>query len=85
MEKRTIVLNDTEFVLGNKYTDTILNITGIAIAGAQYLTGCDQILLAFTDKGGSANNHWVDVTRIGKVEVTKKRGGPAPMIPSRHP
>ena len=33
MEKRTVKLNDAEITLGNKYKDTLLGVTGIAVDG----------------------------------------------------
>jgi len=86
MKTRTITLNGTRFTLGKKeYTDTITGFTGIAIAGISYLTGCDQLQLTSTDTTGRPCEVWVDVTRIEEVKVKPRNGGPAPMIPSRHP
>jgi len=85
LKNRRITLNDAKFTLGKKYTDVLLNVSGVATAGAQYLTGCDQLKLSYIDAGGSVNEHWVDVTRIEAVKVKKVPGGPAPTMPSRHP
>jgi hypothetical protein len=85
MEERVIRLNEVEFVLGRRYRDSVLDISGIATAGASYLTGCDQILLSAKDSNGMPFGHWVDVTRIAGIEVEQRNGGPAPVIPSRHP
>lgn len=82
--KRTIKLNNTKFILGNEYEDTLLGTRGVAVAGAQYLTGCDQLQLTYTDKSGCVNDVQIDVTRIKDVKVEKKAGGP-PSISVRHP
>ena len=84
-KNRTITLNGTKFTLGKKYKDSLLGVTGVAEAGAQYLTGCDQLKLTYMDAGGSVNNHWVDVTRIENVKTKTTPGGPTPMMPLRHP
>ena len=69
MKQRTITLNGAEVTLGKKYTDTVLDIEGIAMAGASYLTGCDQVQLAAKDANGMPFEHWVDVTRLEAVKV----------------
>ena len=83
--KRTIILNKTEFVLGEQYKDTVVDVSGTAIAGASYLTGCDQIQLASKDTNGMPFDHWVDVTRLKGAKTPAGAGGPAPVIPSRAP
>lgn len=85
LENRVIVLNGTEFILGTKYRDTVLDLEGVATGGCSYLTGCDQLLLAAKDKNGMPFSQWVDVTRIEGVEVEHRDGGPEPSIPPRHP
>jgi hypothetical protein len=85
LENRTVLLNGTEFILGKKYRDTVQGVEGLAIAGASYLTGCDQINLASKDANGLPFTHWVDVTRIEGVKVEKRPGGPGPSITCRHP
>ncbi len=85
IQKRTILLNETEFTLGEVYHDSVQDVSGIALAGAAYLTGCDQILLGCKDNNNLPHSHWVDVTRISDVSVQDRPGGPAPRIPNRHP
>jgi len=85
MEKRRITLNGTEFTLGEKYRDGLTDQEGTAIAGGAYLTGCDQLQLLWNDTTGRPVEWWVDVTRIEGVAVEPRDGGPAPMIPARHP
>ena len=82
VKNRTITLNGIKFILGKIYRDTMTNVSGKATAGAQYLTGCDQIKLSNTDTTGRPYDHWVDVTCIEGVEVKEVPGGPAPTIPS---
>jgi hypothetical protein len=85
LDFRTVKLNGTEFILGRTYRDTVQGVEGIAIAGASYLTGCDQINLASKDANGLPFTHWVDVTRIAGVQVEERPGGPGPSITARHP
>jgi len=85
LETRTVVLNGTEFTLGQKYRDTVLGTEGVAIAGASYMTGCDQIQLAARDANGMPYSVWIDVTRIEGVTVEERPGGPGPDITQRHP
>ena len=85
MKNRTIELNGAKFTLGKTYKDSLLDVEGKAIAGASYLTGCDQVQLASKDANGLPFEHWVDVTRIEQVKVEKRPGGSAPRIPARHP
>jgi hypothetical protein len=67
LKNRTVTLNGTEFILGKKYRETVLGTEGVAIAGAIYLSGGDQIQLAWTSSDGSANHQWYDATRIEPV------------------
>ena len=90
MKTRKIKLNGVTFTLGKKYRDTLLDVAGVATAGASYLTGCDQLLLEYTDSTGRPVAGWQDVTRIEAVQakalkVPSRAGGPAPNIPSRAP
>ena len=85
LKKRTVTLNGTQFTLGQKYRDAVLGIEGIALAGASYITGCDQLQLGATDANGMPFTHWVDVTRIEGVTVEELPGGPGPNIAPRHP
>ena len=85
MKKRTIELNGTKFVLGNKYRDKLLQVEGIAVASACYLTGCDQLKITFNDTTGRPVEHWIDVVQVEGVEVEDVPGGPAAVIPAKHP
>ena len=86
MKNRTITLNGTEFTLGKDYTDSRTGCKGKAVAGAVYLTGCDQLLLLSVDSTGRPFSEWVDVTCIESVKIEKPtKGGPAPNIPQRAP
>ena len=85
LQRRTVILNGTEFTLGRKYRDTVLGTEGVAIAGASYLTGCDQLQLAARDANGMPYSVWIDVTRIEGVTVEERPGGPGPSIAARHP
>lgn len=85
IDKRLIVLNGEEFTLGQKYRNTLLGNEGIATAGCQYLTGCDQLRIEWNDSTGRPVAEWVDVSLIDGVNVKQKPGGPAPNMPARHP
>lgn len=85
LENRVVVLNGTEFTLGTKYRDKVLGTEGVAMAGASYLTGCDQLQLAARDANGMPYSVWIDVTRVEGVQVEQRPGGPGPDITMRHP
>jgi hypothetical protein len=68
LENKVVVLNGIEFFLGNKYRDTVLGTEGIAVAGAAYLSGGDQIQLAWSGTLGEANHQWYDATRVEPVD-----------------
>lgn len=85
MKNRRITLNGTRFTLGNRYRDKLLGVEGVATAGISYLTGCDQLLLSFTDTAGRPADLWVDVTRVEGLKVEKRKGGPPPNIPTAPP
>jgi hypothetical protein len=68
LENITVTLNGTEFILGKKYRDIVLGTEGVAVAGAIYLSGGDQIQLAWTSADGSANHSWYDATRVVPVD-----------------
>ncbi len=79
-KERPVILNETEFVLGKKYKETILGNEGVATAGAVYLTGCDQLKITWNDSTGRPVDRWVDVSEIespsGVVEEEDKKGRP---------
>jgi hypothetical protein len=83
--QRTITLNGAEITLGKKYRDLTLDFEGTALAGAMYLTGCDQIQLAAKDANGMPFDRWIDVTRLEAVKAKPRNGGPPPSITARHP
>lgn len=86
METREIILNGTKFTLGQKYRDKLLGNEGMAMSGATYLTGCDQLQLCWNDSTGRPCAEWIDVSRIEAVEIKEqKRGGPGPNMPHRAP
>jgi hypothetical protein len=85
MKERKIKLNGATFWLGRKYQETKLGNVGVAVSGASYLTGCDQILLMWNDTTGRPVEHWAHVTDIAEVKAKPVNGGPAPTIPTQHP
>lgn len=73
--------------LGKKARDKITGFEGVITGRAQYLTGCDQYVLAPPAKDGVASRgEWFDE---GRLEVTgegvdpKDVAGPAPGGPQR--
>ena len=69
--------------LGHTYRDKITGFTGIATGYVQYLTGCNQALLApkCTPEGGLVDSHWFDQQRLQEVAncaVITLDNGPAP-------
>lgn len=59
-------------VLGQKYKDRISGFQGVATGYVQYLSGCNQALLApkVTKDGGKPDSEWIDEQRL--VAVGKK-------------
>lgn len=72
MKTRKIELNGVTFTLGKKYRDILLDVTGVATAGASYLTGCDQLNIEYKDATGRPVSNWIDVTRIEAVKGKQK-------------
>ena len=75
-----------EVKLGEKYTDSIHGLEGVAVSITHYLTGCAQVQLE-TMKDGEIRTTWFDITRLKDVYVPdeeKKPGGPQAHAPSRH-
>ena len=68
--------------LGNTYSHVRLDITGVAIAYTEYLTGCNQICLERLLEG-KVQHDWFDETNIRGAEKTVESdpGGPQPMAP----
>lgn len=59
-----------KITLGAKYTDRITGFTGICTGYVQYLTGCNQALLApaTKDDGSLPDSNWFDEQRLTLVE-----------------
>ncbi len=57
-------------VLGFTYKDRITGFQGIATGYVEYLTGCNQVLLAppIGSDGKPQEAHWFDVQRLALVE-----------------
>ena len=73
--------------LGKKGRDKITGFEGVITGRAQYLTGCDQYVLAPQAKDGSLpNSQWFDEGRIeviGEGITPAAVAGPAPGGPQR--
>ena len=56
--------------LGKSYRDKITGFEGVATGHAQYISGCNQALLApkVDADGGLRNSQWFDVQRLMVVE-----------------
>jgi hypothetical protein len=69
---------------GKKYRDRITGFVGTCTGKAQYISGCDQILIVADDKGDGKfpGSTWIDDERLidveseQAVERTSRRGGP---------
>lgn len=68
--------------LGEKYTDSVHNITGIATAYCTHLTGCNRICLEWVDNN-DIKEYWVDETRIKDLVLEKVEDGPGNDPPRR--
>ncbi len=57
-------------LLGRKYRDKITGFTGIATGYVDYISGCNQALLAprIGDKGEFIESQWLDVQRLELLE-----------------
>lgn len=58
--------------LGNTYIDAITGFTGVATGRVEYITGCNQILLApkTADPGTESKPAWFDEQRLLPVANT---------------
>lgn len=58
------------FELGKKYKDKITGFEGIATGFVQYISGCNQALLApkVGDDGGLRDSQWFDVQRLAEQD-----------------
>lgn len=56
----------SEIQFGRKYHDVITGFEGVAIGFTEYLSGCNQVLLApqVGDDGAKKESHWFDIQRI---------------------
>ncbi|WP_172332422.1 hypothetical protein [Mangrovicoccus sp. HB161399] len=56
-------------VMGDKVKDTPTGFTGVAIARAEHMTGCNQLyVLPKSDKENEIKDgHWFDIERIEKI------------------
>ena len=53
-------------MLGHKVKDRITGFTGIVIGRVEYLTGCNQVLVAAPvgADGALKDSHWIDEQRV---------------------
>jgi hypothetical protein len=78
-------------VLGKTYQDRITGFKGVATGYVQYITGCNQTLLAprVDDNGGMRDSQWFDEQRcelIDSDQITLDNSaspGPDKMAPRR--
>lgn len=73
-------------VLGEKYTDTVTGIKGVATVVYVHLTGCDQVCLDYVNDG-KQTYLVVDATRLHEITpaANPRAGGPGLPPPSRLP
>ena len=75
-------------ILGNKVTDRLTGVTGIAFGRCSYLYGCEQIgIQARAREDGTAPSLlWVDIQRV-TTEPVAETGGPSDNAPisTQHP
>ena len=59
--------------LGNTYRDKITGFEGIATGHAQYISGCNQVLLApkVGEDGSIRGSEWFDLQRLEAVHADK--------------
>jgi len=55
--------------LGSKVKDKITGFTGIVTGRCEYITGCNQVLVApqVTESGDFKESHWFDEQRLDQV------------------
>ncbi len=58
-------------ILGERYKHKLHKITGIAMAYAEYYTGCNQVCLEVV-VGGLIKEMWIDVSLLEPIEPKKK-------------
>jgi hypothetical protein len=88
--KRDPVATDAKnVVLGDRYTDSVTDISGVAIIVYIHLTGCDQVCLSYVAKD-EQKYITVDATRLKELQLPDDKparrgaGGPGEM-PMRVP
>ena len=61
---------ETNIQFGKKYKDIITGYEGIATGWVEYLSGCNQVLLAapVKEEGALINPEWFDIQRIQDIE-----------------
>jgi hypothetical protein len=74
-----------EIEFGHTYTDSITGFEGVATGKANYMTGCEQILLepVVGDDGRPGEGKWVDIDRLKGFESVQAVGGPRSDAPVR--
>lgn len=86
--KRDPVATDAINVkLGERYTDSVTEINGVAIIVYIHLTGCDQVCLSYVAKE-EQKYITVDATRLKELqvpEVSRRGAGGPDGVPSRVP
>ena len=73
-------------IFGTKYRDSITHFEGIATGRAEYMTGCEQILLEpLATDGKKGESVWFDIDRLEGVSEpgVSRRGGPQTDAPVR--
>lgn len=83
--------NSKGIELGSRVGDSISGFVGIAYAHAEYMNGCEKILIVpdkLKSDGGIAEDAWFDIQQIVvKKPIAKKKeklsGGPMNTPPSR--
>lgn len=56
-------------ILGTTQRDKVTGFQGVAIAFCEYISGCNQVLLApkADEKGDFKESHWFDMQRLEQV------------------
>lgn len=56
--------------LGDKVREIVTGQEGVVTGFCEYLWGCEQVLVARTDKDEKLDNQWYD---IGRVEIVERK------------
>lgn len=61
--------------LGHKYRDKITGFTGVALGYVEYLTGCNQVLVAprVAEDGALRESQWFDAQRLERFDFSSPR------------